>query len=94
MFQNVDQKLTQGNKQFVEEIIQEKFGPPAVISGISTYQLKTPLRTEVVPRGEWTKRTRRTGLIGRKLGHQPLWDKNGNLIMTTMIQVRFLHSSH
>uniref|UniRef100_A0A1B6F490 Large ribosomal subunit protein uL3m n=1 Tax=Cuerna arida TaxID=1464854 RepID=A0A1B6F490_9HEMI len=84
---NFEEALTESNKQFIEEIVHDKFGPPAIISGLSTYQLKTPLRTEAVAKGEWTPRTRRTGLIGRKLGYQPLWDKKGNRIVTTLIQI-------
>ncbi|XP_054283041.1 39S ribosomal protein L3, mitochondrial [Macrosteles quadrilineatus] len=84
---NVDQSLTEPNKQFIEEVVHEKFGPPAIISGLSTYQLKSPLKIEAEPRGEWHKKTRRTGLIGRKIGQQPMWDKNGNRFTTTLIQI-------
>ena len=39
-------------------------------------------------RGEWSPRTTRIGLIGRKLGTTCMWDNKGRKIMTTMIHVR------
>ena len=39
------------------------------------------------PRGDWKERTTRCGLIGRKLGLQPMWYKNGKRVIATLIQV-------
>lgn len=79
--------LTSENKLFINEVIKDKYGPPAIISGISTYQLQTPLKKEPVARGEWTPNTRRCGLIARKIGVYPMWGKNGEPILTTLLQV-------
>ncbi|XP_075212615.1 mitochondrial ribosomal protein L3 [Lycorma delicatula] len=84
---NYNERLTAENKLFVNEIIKEKYGPPAIISGISTYQLKTPLKKEPLQRGEWMLKTRRTGLIARKIGIYPMWTKEGRHMLTTLLQV-------
>jgi hypothetical protein len=42
------------------------------------------------PRGSWDElgeRTKRIGVLGRKIGVVPMWFRNGQRIATTMIQV-------
>ena len=49
---------------------------------------KSPLNTELVqPTQAWTQGSKRTGLIGKKIGVYPLWLKNGKKVLTTLIQV-------
>lgn len=87
-FQKYNEGLTSENKLFINEIVKEKYGPPAIISGIPTFQLKTPLKKESLQRGEWTPKTRRTGIIARKIGIYPMWTKEGRPMLTTLLQVR------
>ncbi|RZF41065.1 hypothetical protein LSTR_LSTR002697 [Laodelphax striatellus] len=82
-----NERLTDENKAFIKEIVHDKYGPPAIISGIPSYQLNSPLKTEPLARGEWSTATRRCGLIARKIGVYPMWDKKGNQFLTTLLQV-------
>ncbi|KAK7868290.1 hypothetical protein R5R35_013882 [Gryllus longicercus] len=77
--------LTAENKAFVQEVVEDKFGPPAIIGGIATY--KSPLKVEPLVRGEWTEKSRRTGVIARKIGVYPLWFKDGKKVLTSLLQV-------
>ncbi|GBP87001.1 39S ribosomal protein L3, mitochondrial [Eumeta japonica] len=36
---------------------------------------------------EWNPRTRRVGVIARKIGNYPIWLKNGKKVQTTLLQV-------
>lgn len=85
-----DQQLTEDNRAFVREAVHDKFGMPAVIHGISTYNLrKTPLNEDAVEceNVEWNPKLKRTGLIARKLGNYPMWLNNGKSVLTTLLQV-------
>jgi len=74
-----DEPLTKENKEFLASHI--------------TNQYRGPLKQELAPwpRGEWAPWARRCGVIGVKIGVQPLWLKNGKQIMTTMIHVKDNH---
>lgn len=73
-------------------MVHEKFGKPAVFKGLSTYEnTSSLLNTETLPPVEWRKGSRRTGLIARKIGHMPLWLKDGSKIRTTVLQVADNH---
>ena len=88
IFQVEDDKITSGNKKFIQEIVEEKFGKLVEKKGVLTYENSSSLlKTETLPQVEWRKGLKRTGLIGRKLGHYPLWLKNGKRIDTTVIQI-------
>ena len=52
-----------------------------------------PLKSELAPwsKGNWEPWTRRCGVLGVKIGVQPLWLKNGRMIMTTMLHVTDNH---
>ncbi|KAL3281390.1 hypothetical protein HHI36_004600 [Cryptolaemus montrouzieri] len=66
--------LTHENREFLSEIIQDRYNhirPESVIN------------TNI----EWNPKLKRSGLIGRKIGVYPLWLKNGRKIATTLIQV-------
>lgn len=68
--------------------MHEKFGTPVINKGLLTYQKASSLlKTEVIEPVEWRTNFRRTGLIARKIGHYPLWLKNGERIDTTILQV-------
>ncbi|XP_049869462.1 39S ribosomal protein L3, mitochondrial [Pectinophora gossypiella] len=72
--------LTQENKQFVEEVLQDRLSAQAT--------LESPL-AKAEPQAEaiWTPYTRRTGVIARKIGNYPLWSKDGKKMHTTLLQV-------
>lgn len=86
-----DQQLTKDNQSFVKEAVHDKFGMPAVIHGISTYDVRrlSPLNEDAIELedAEWNPQTRRTGLIARKLGNYPMWLNNGRSVLTTLLQV-------
>lgn len=58
--------------------------------GIETYDLKSPLQTTPFQRGQWNIKSRRTGLIGKKIGIYPMWTSTGERVVTTLIQVAYL----
>eukprot|EP00092_Neocalanus_flemingeri_P001256 GFUD01001342.1.p1 GENE.GFUD01001342.1~~GFUD01001342.1.p1 ORF type:complete len:390 (-),score=83.74 GFUD01001342.1:11-1138(-) len=70
-----DEPITGENRGFVQELLADKY------SG--------PLKAELAPwnRGSWEPWTRRCGVLGVKIGAQPLWLKDGRLIMTTLLHV-------
>lgn len=86
-----DNLVTSENKLFVQEVVHDKYGPPALIKGVSTYdqtKLEQLVKTEEIQTaGPWTERSRRTGVIARKIGQYPLWLKNGEKIRTTLLQI-------
>lgn len=91
-FQKQDDKITKSNKSFIQEVVHEKYGKLVEKNGLLTYENSSSLlKTETLPPVEWRQGFRRTGLIGRKLGHYPLWLKNGKRIDTTILQVADNH---
>lgn len=79
--------MTKKNREFLQDAVEETFGPKIESHGIETYDIKSPLSIEPFVRGNWNIKSQRTGLIGRKIGIQPLWTKTGKRIVTTLIQV-------
>lgn len=95
-----DEPLTYENKSFVEDMIKKSYASnpldsyvrpeietsePGIISG-------SLLRPELQPwqRGGWdeySERTKRTGLLARKIGVVPMWFANGKRVAATMLQV-------
>lgn len=71
--------LTQENRDFIEEIIQDKRN--------SQITLESPLALAELQTNEWNPFTRRVGLIARKIGNYPLWSKEGKKYQTTLLQV-------
>ncbi|XP_050520654.1 39S ribosomal protein L3, mitochondrial [Daktulosphaira vitifoliae] len=83
-----EQHLTSDNRAFIKEVVHDKFGMPAVIHGISTYDLKSPLAENSVEHNvKWNPKFTRSGLIARKIGNYPLWLNNGKSVLTTLLQV-------
>ena len=74
-----DEPLTGDNKEFLQELLVEQY------SG--------PLKAEVAPYtpGIWRPWSRRCGVLGVKIGVQPLWLKDGRHILTTMLHVTDCH---
>ncbi|XP_050440255.1 39S ribosomal protein L3, mitochondrial [Adelges cooleyi] len=84
-----EQFLTDDNRAFVKEAVHDKFGMPAVVHGISTYELRSPLVENpiVTDNIKWHPKLDRTGVIARKLGNYPMWLNNGKSVLTTLFQV-------
>lgn len=72
--------LTSENKAFIQEVIQDKLCSQPVLHSPLTGVTNEPEAT-------WNLRTRRTGLIARKIGNYPMWLKNGTKVQTTLLQV-------
>lgn len=72
--------LTQDNRDFIEEVKQDKLGLQR--------KLESPIlkhdQQELV---QWDPQTRRVGLIARKIGNYPLWSKDGKKFQTSLLQV-------
>lgn len=72
--------LTQENRQFIEEVLQDRRSAQAA--------LESPLaQSETQEVAKWDPFTRRVGLIARKIGNYPLWSKDGKKMHTTLLQV-------
>ena len=91
-----DEPLTRDNKHFIQDMIKQSYG-----EGLQTYvrpdgQSNSPLRENLQPwkRGEWEEqgiKTRRIGLLGRKIGVYPMWLNNGKRVATTILQIEDNH---
>lgn len=79
-----NERLTEDNKQFLDEMVQDKYGS---FSGTKLSPLKIdPIEPTVEV--EWQKHgMKRTGLIAKKIGVYPLWLKNGKKVFSTLLQV-------
>ncbi|XP_076639720.1 mitochondrial ribosomal protein L3 [Colletes latitarsis] len=76
-----DESLTPENKEFLSEM-------SALNQTHFNFNHKSPLNMEVIePVTEWTPFSRRTGLIGKKIGVYPMWLKNGKKVLTSLIQI-------
>jgi len=75
----IDEPITKDNKLFIQEVMNDRY------SG--------PLKSELAPwgKGNWEPWTRRCGVLAVKIGVQPLWLKNGKMIMTSMLHVTDNH---
>ncbi|KAK9888437.1 hypothetical protein WA026_000685 [Henosepilachna vigintioctopunctata] len=66
--------LTQENKEFLKEVVSDKY---------QNIQPQSVINTNI----EWNSKLKRTGLICKKIGVYPMWLQNGKKISTTLIQV-------
>jgi large subunit ribosomal protein L3 len=90
--QKHDENITPENKNFIQEVVKDKFGKQVVSKGVLTFENSSSLlKTEALPAVEWQKGFKRTGLVARKIGHFPLWLKNGRQIATTVLQIADNH---
>ncbi|CAH0726103.1 unnamed protein product, partial [Brenthis ino] len=71
--------LTQENRDFIEEVKQDKLK-------LQT-RIESPILNEQQEVVQWDPKTRRVGLIARKIGNYPLWSKDGKKFQTTLLQV-------
>lgn len=78
-YQRYNEELSPENKEFLSEFVSANNG----LLGVQ----KSPLNTELVQSATWTPGSKRTGLIGKKIGVYPMWLKNGKKVTTTLIQV-------
>jgi hypothetical protein len=78
--------MTEDNQEFVKQVVLDEFGPPSIPES-SGMPYVSPLKEVVRPRGEWQPRSVRTGLIARKIGIYPMWDKEGKRFLATLLQV-------
>ncbi|XKL67562.1 hypothetical protein PGB90_003053 [Kerria lacca] len=81
------ENLTKKNREFLQDVIEETFGPAITLHGIPTHDVKSPLLSQPFVRGKWNIKSQRCGLIGRKIGIYPMWTKTGERIVTTLIQI-------
>ncbi|KOC64548.1 39S ribosomal protein L3, mitochondrial [Habropoda laboriosa] len=72
-----DEVLTPENKEFISEYVASNDG----------LHNKSPLNAELIPTTPWTPKSKRTGLIGKKIGVYPMWLKNGTRVLATLIQI-------
>lgn len=97
LYKGTDEPMTKENKLFIQEVINEQY------SGLSMFKFlqrvdniflrSGPLKSELAPwsRGSWEPWTRRCGVLGVKIGVQPLWLKSGKMITTTLLHVTDNH---
>ncbi|OWF54562.1 39S ribosomal protein L3, mitochondrial [Mizuhopecten yessoensis] len=71
-----DEQLTWQNREFLKEIVKNKFK-----------DLPSPLKEDPWPRGKWNQTTRRTGVLGLKLGTMLQWTKSGVQTKITLYQI-------
>ncbi|GAB0087226.1 mitochondrial 39S ribosomal protein L3 [Sergentomyia squamirostris] len=83
---------TRDNQEFIREVVNDQYGPPSLIKGVTTYPnaVSGGLPAEQV-NTEWNSKMRRTGVIAKKIGDYPLWLKNGKRIRTTLLQIADNH---
>nr|XP_018914189.1 PREDICTED: 39S ribosomal protein L3, mitochondrial isoform X1 [Bemisia tabaci] len=86
------ENLTKDNKAFIQEVICDKFGLENIEGGTPTCVSLSPLKSDpAVYTEKWRPGTRRVGLIVRKIGVYPMWQKDGTQIATTLFQVADNH---
>lgn len=95
-FQIHEDFITKDNREFLSEVVTDRYGAPVTVNGVTKYPTGANddsilVKVKEVEQTEWTKKTRRAGVIARKIGNVPLWTKNGKKIMTTMLQVEDNH---
>lgn len=78
--------ITAENTQFIEEVIESKYGQLPVKHDIefSNSPLKiSPIESNL----KWKENFRRTGLIAKKIGIYPMWLKDGKKVTSTLLQI-------
>lgn len=71
--------LTKENQKFLDDIDHNKISP--------FQNNKSPLKIEQVEKCQYEEGSIRCGVIAKKIGVQPMWTKNGQRIVTTVLQI-------
>ncbi|XP_038822605.1 39S ribosomal protein L3, mitochondrial [Salvelinus namaycush] len=79
-----EEHLTEDNKSYMRKSLGEEYNRQIAAK-------LHPLKDEPWPRQEWTKESRRVGLVAVKLGMAPVWTKTGERHVVTMLQVQDCH---
>lgn len=80
-------QLTPSNTKFLEQRVKEDFGPKVMHKGFETYESQSLLKVPQIEPRTWKLGKTRVGTIARKLGHYPLYLKDGTKIKTTVLQI-------
>jgi hypothetical protein len=87
-FQRHDEELSRDNREFLSQVVLEQYGPPYQEEALSSPPwVVSPLKGVTCPRGEYKEGSQRTGLIAKKIGVHPMWEKNGERFLATLVQV-------
>lgn len=79
----LQENISEDNKEFIQEILNDMYSE-------NNKNYSSPLKIEPIePNTEWTKYSRRCGLLAKKIGSYPMWTKDGKQIRTTLLQVYF-----
>uniref|UniRef100_A0A3P8XBQ0 Large ribosomal subunit protein uL3m n=1 Tax=Esox lucius TaxID=8010 RepID=A0A3P8XBQ0_ESOLU len=79
-----EEHLTEDNKSYMRKSLGEEYNQQIAAKFC-------PLKDEPWPRHEWTKGSRRVGLVAVKLGMAPVWTKMGDRQVVTLLQVQDCH---
>lgn len=74
-----DENLTPRNEEFFQQFLKDKYS----LDNSSSPLKKEPWNLDT----KFTEGSRRTGLIGKKLGHYPMWTNEGQRLLTTCLMV-------
>lgn len=88
--------VTPDNKDFVSEVVSDRFGVPTLIRGVETYpnavnETQLLKMAENIQQFDFAPRERRCGVLARKIGVVPLWQTNGKRIISTMLHIEDNH---
>lgn len=79
--------LTAENQKFIQDKITQDFGPKVMHKGVETYESSSLLKVPQIEPTVWKHGMHRCGTIAKKIGHYPLWLKDGRKINTTVLQI-------
>lgn len=81
---SLEDHLTEDNQEFMRKSMGQEYRQ-------MTAAKLNPLKDQPWPRHQYTKGSRRVGLIAVKLGMLPVWTKDGERHAVTMLQVQDCH---
>ncbi|XP_061443125.1 large ribosomal subunit protein uL3m isoform X2 [Rhineura floridana] len=79
-----DEHLSEDNLKFLKKVTNEEFK-------VQTASKLCPLKDEPWPLHPWEPGSRRVGIVAVKLGMMPLWNKKGEKLVVTLLQVQDCH---
>jgi large subunit ribosomal protein L3 len=83
--------ITAENKNFIKEVIHDRMKVNAIYNDIKPTSDSPLINAVDIPKVEWNPKLRRTGVIAKKIGAYPMWQKDGTRILTTLLQVLGMH---